>query len=52
MGRPRPELGQDIRTVPFGNYIIVFRYERDRFEVVNIVEGHRDIDAHVGEGRS
>ena len=50
MGRSRPELGLDIRTVPFGNYVIVFRYYRDRFEVVNIVEGHRDIGAHVGEG--
>jgi toxin ParE1/3/4 len=27
-------------------YVIFFRYEADRFEVLNILEGHRDIDAH------
>lgn len=46
MGRPRPELGSDMRSVAYGNYVIVFRYAGDVFEVVNVFEGHRDIDAH------
>jgi toxin ParE1/3/4 len=45
VGRPRPELRADIRSFPYRGYVIFFRYVGDRFEVVNILEGHRDIDA-------
>lgn len=52
LGRARPELRVDIRSVPFNSYVIFFRYSGDDFEVVNILEGHRDIDGHFdGEGR-
>ncbi len=44
-GRARPELGSDIRSAARGSYVIFFRYRIDRFEVINVVEGHRDIDA-------
>ena len=43
MGRARP----DIRSFPFKGYAIFFRYSEERFEVVNILEGHRDIDAFL-----
>jgi toxin ParE1/3/4 len=43
LGRARPELRPDIRSFPFKGYVIFFRYGADTFEVVNIVEGHRDI---------
>ena len=43
VGRPRPELRPDIRSFPFKGYVIFFRYHARRFEVVNILEGHRDI---------
>jgi len=43
MGRARPELLPDLRSTPHGNYLIFFRYVDDTFEVVNIIEGHRDI---------
>jgi toxin ParE1/3/4 len=46
VGRGRPELGAGIRSVPYSGYVIFFRYIGDRFEVVNILEGHRDIDSH------
>jgi plasmid stabilization system protein ParE len=46
MGRARPELLPDLRSTPHGNYLIFFRYVDDTFEVVNILEGHRDIAAH------
>jgi plasmid stabilization system protein ParE len=49
IGRARPELRHDIRSVPYKNYVIFFRYVADRFEVVDILEGHRDIEAHFRE---
>jgi toxin ParE1/3/4 len=51
MGRPRPELLPDLRSVPFGNYLIFFHYVDDAFEVVNILEGHLDIDTHFKKRR-
>lgn len=46
VGRARPELRPDIRSAPFKGYIIFFRYiDTDVFEVVRIIERHRDIDA-------
>ena len=49
LGRARPELRPDIRSSAFGNYVIFFRYRDDALEVVNILEGHRDIDAFFSE---
>ena len=49
MGRLRPELRPDMRSTAFGNYVIFFRYLGNTFEVVNILEGHRDIDGFFGE---
>lgn len=46
LGRPRPELLADIRSFPYRGYVIFFRYRAGTFEVVNILEGHRDIAAH------
>ncbi len=49
MGRARPELRADIRSFPYKGYVIFFRYAAGRFEVVNILEGHRDIESHFRE---
>jgi plasmid stabilization system protein ParE len=49
LGRVRPELRPDIRSFPFKGYIIFFRYQTYTFEVVNLLEGHRDILAHFAE---
>ena len=49
LGRARPELGSDIRSVSHKGYVIFFRYAGHRFEVVNILEGHRDIDAFFSD---
>mgnify|MGYP001766919434 CR=1 FL=1 len=49
IGRPRPELRDDIRSFPFRGYVIFFRYVDDRFEVVDILEGHRDVDHHFAD---
>ena len=37
---------RDMRSFAFKGYVIFFRYENDRFEVVNVFEGHRDIIAY------
>ena len=50
LGRARPELRPEIRSSAFGNYVIFFRYGDDTLEVVNILEGHRDIDAFFSKG--
>lgn len=49
MGRARPELRPDIRSFAFRGYVIFFRYVDDAFEVVNILEGHKDIESHFGQ---
>jgi plasmid stabilization system protein ParE len=52
LGRARPELRPDLRSAPFKGYVILFRYPDDgTFEVVHIIEGHRDIDTMFSEPR-
>lgn len=46
--RARPELGPGLRSVSHKGYVIFFRYAVERFEVVNILEGHRDIEGYFG----
>jgi plasmid stabilization system protein ParE len=45
LGRKGPEIQPDLRSFPFNGYVIFFRYRDDVFEVVNIVDGRRDIAA-------
>jgi toxin ParE1/3/4 len=45
LGRPRPELRPGLRTFPFEGYLIVMQYAGDVLEIVNVIEGHRDIKA-------
>ena len=51
LGRARSELRPDIRSSALGNYVIFFRYRDDVLEVVNILEGHRDIGAVFTESK-
>lgn len=46
LGTPRPELLPDIRSIAHQGYVVFFRYLGDRIEIVNVLEGHRDIDGH------
>ncbi len=43
LGRPRPELGQDVRSLSDGRYVLFFRYRGDTLEMIRIIEGHRDL---------
>ena len=52
LGRARPELRPDIRSSNHKSYVIFFRYRSDALEVVNILEGHRDIDTFFSEDHS
>jgi hypothetical protein len=38
-----------VRSFAFRGYVIFFRYRDDYFEVANIIEGHRDIEALFSE---
>ena len=44
LGTPRPELRPELRSFSVQGYVILFRYQGDTFEIVNIIEGHRDFD--------
>ena len=44
IGRAPPELDERLRSSPYGNYIIVFQYRESFFEVVAIIERHREIE--------
>lgn len=49
MGAAQFELGYDIRSFPFENYIIYLRYRDDLMEVISILERHRDSEAQFEE---
>lgn len=49
LGRDRPELGPGVRSFPVKNHVIFFRYGENVLEVVNVLEGHRDIEARFGD---
>jgi len=43
LGRARPELRPDLRSIAHKSYVIFFRYRGDRVEIVSILNGLRDI---------
>lgn len=49
LGRPRSELGPDLRSFPFESYLIFFRYADDRLEIIRIIRAQRGIGAVMGE---
>ena len=49
MGRQRFELRSGLRSHPYGNYVIYFHYVRGALEVVDILEGHRDVGAFFSD---
>ncbi|QMW23515.1 type II toxin-antitoxin system RelE/ParE family toxin [Sandaracinobacteroides saxicola] len=52
LGQARPELGPDIRSIVHKGYLIFFRYRQDVLQIINIIEGHRDVQALFGEEAS
>lgn len=43
MGRPRPDLTPDVRSVSVGAYVILYRPIDDGIELLLVVHGARDI---------
>jgi toxin ParE1/3/4 len=44
-GRPRPDLGQNLRSFPVERYIIIYAPVSDGIEVVRVIHGRQDINA-------
>jgi toxin ParE1/3/4 len=45
MGRPRGELSPNLRSFPFGRYVIFYFVLADGIEIVRLLHGARDLDA-------
>lgn len=45
MGRPRDELLPGIRSFPVYRYVIFYRIDNDRIEIVRILSGYRDVES-------
>lgn len=41
LGRPRPTLGEGIRSLPHHGYVIIFRYGEETIDVVQVVHSRR-----------
>ena len=52
VGRPRLDLGGDLRSFAFKGYVIFFRHTETIFEVLNVLHGHRDIIAYFADDAS
>ena len=46
IGTPRQELLPDLRSYPYRNHVIFFRYVGGTFFAVNVLHGARDIGAY------
>lgn len=43
LGEKRKDLGNDIRVVSHGSYVIYFRLSKPRLEIVRAIRGDRDV---------
>jgi toxin ParE1/3/4 len=43
LGQERPELGTDVRTLPVGNYLLIYRPVKDGIELLRVIHGARDL---------
>lgn len=48
MGQLQPDLGQNVRELAVGNYVIVYRPMAGGVEIVRVVSGFRDLSALLG----
>ena len=44
IGRARPELRSDLRSLPYGAYLILYRLMDDGVEIVRVVHAARNLD--------
>jgi len=43
LGRKRPDLAPELRSLPVGNYIIFYRPVNDGIQVIRVLHGARDL---------
>jgi toxin ParE1/3/4 len=48
-GRLRPEIGLEIRSVPFGSYIIFYVVDEKEIRIERVLHGARDIENSYDE---
>ena len=48
IGRPRPELGDNLRSFPFGNYLIFYVPGADGIDIARVIYGGRDLPGVFG----
>ena len=46
--RARPELGDEIRSCPFGNYVILYCPQATDVLIVRVLHGAMDLPRHMG----
>ena len=44
VGRQRPELMAELRSVPVGNYLLLYRVEHQAVQIIRVLHGARDLD--------
>ena len=49
LGRAREELAPNLRSFPFGRYVIFYTPLHDGIDVVRVLHSARDVDAAFGE---
>lgn len=49
MGRAREELAADLRSFPFGRYLIFYAPVDEGIDVVRVLHSVRDVDAAFGD---
>lgn len=50
--RPRPELGEGIRSCAYGNYVIFFTEDGRLLRIIRVLHGAMDIEAQFAEKNS
>lgn len=50
--RPRPELGEGIRSCAYGNYVIFFTEDGRLLRIIRVLHGAMDIEAQFTEKNS
>jgi toxin ParE1/3/4 len=48
LGRPRPELGDGLRSLPHHGYVVIFRYGDGTIDVVQVIHARRDPRSVLG----
>jgi len=48
IGRSRPELGENLRSFPVGNYLVFYVPRADGVDIARVIYGGRDLPGAFG----